>query len=143
MKLECDRSKLESAIQKAARLANKHLTLPVLSCVYLEAADNRLIIKSTNLDIGIEIEIKAKTIEKYLGKEYKVVASVGHIRDLPKSNKKAKAYSYVSMVDGKIETHETWGECEARVKGTSGARFKKSVSAEDEADIIASFKRLG
>ena len=32
---------------------------------------------------------KAKTIQKYLGKEYQVVASVGHIRDLPKSNKKA------------------------------------------------------
>ncbi|MEK9173909.1 MAG: type I DNA topoisomerase, partial [Patescibacteria group bacterium] len=30
-----------------------------------------------------------KTIEKYLAHEYKVVASVGHIRDLPKNNKKA------------------------------------------------------
>lgn len=37
----------------------------------------------------VESPSKAKTIEKYLGKEYKVVASVGHIRDLPKSQKKA------------------------------------------------------
>ena len=37
----------------------------------------------------VESPAKAKTISKYLGKEYKVVASVGHIRDLPKSNKKA------------------------------------------------------
>ena len=37
----------------------------------------------------VESPAKAKTIEKYLGKEYKVMASVGHIRDLPKSNKKA------------------------------------------------------
>ena len=28
---------------------------------------------------------KAKTIEKYLGTDYKVVASMGHLRDLPKS----------------------------------------------------------
>ena len=37
----------------------------------------------------VESPSKAKTIEKYLGKEYKVRASVGHVRDLPKSNKKA------------------------------------------------------
>src|SRR3984885_14582069 len=37
----------------------------------------------------VESPAKAKTISKYLGDGYKVVASVGHIRDLPKSNKKA------------------------------------------------------
>lgn len=33
----------------------------------------------------VESPAKAKTIEKYLGRNYKVVASKGHIRDLPKS----------------------------------------------------------
>lgn len=33
----------------------------------------------------VESPAKAKTIEKYLGRNYKVMASVGHIRDLPKS----------------------------------------------------------
>lgn len=37
----------------------------------------------------VESPAKAKTIEKYLGKKYTVRASVGHIRDLPKSNKQA------------------------------------------------------
>jgi len=37
----------------------------------------------------VESPAKAKTIEKYLGKGFSVRASVGHIRDLPKSNKDA------------------------------------------------------
>lgn len=33
----------------------------------------------------VESPAKAKTIEKYLGRTYKVMASLGHVRDLPKS----------------------------------------------------------
>jgi DNA topoisomerase-1 len=40
----------------------------------------------------VESPAKAKTIEKYLGGEYIVLSSVGHIRDIPKSaSKKANA----------------------------------------------------
>ena len=37
----------------------------------------------------VESPAKARTIQQYLGKEYDVLASVGHVRDLPKSNKDA------------------------------------------------------
>ena len=37
----------------------------------------------------VESPAKAKTISKYLNNEYTVRASIGHIRDLPKSNKNA------------------------------------------------------
>src|SRR3989344_2962928 len=37
----------------------------------------------------VESPTKARTIGKYLGKDYDVLASVGHVRDLPKSNKDA------------------------------------------------------
>ena len=33
----------------------------------------------------VESPSKAKIISKYLGSRYKVIASVGHVRDLPKS----------------------------------------------------------
>jgi ribonuclease HI len=49
---------------------------------------------------------------------------------------KAAAYSYLSVVDGKAMRHATWAECERRVKGRSGARFKKAMSPADEATIL-------
>lgn len=36
--------------------------------------------------VVVESPAKAKTIEKYLGKDYKVLASFGHVRDLPSKN---------------------------------------------------------
>ncbi len=53
------------------------------------------------------------------------------------SDKKKKAYSYLSLVNGELKIHKTWPECEARVKGQSGAKFKKSTSMEHEKKIIA------
>jgi DNA topoisomerase-1 len=41
---------------------------------------------STYTLVIVESPAKAKTIEKYLGKDYKVMSSIGHVRDLPKSN---------------------------------------------------------
>ena len=55
------------------------------------------------------------------------------------SKKKAKAYSYLSYVNGKLERHSTWPECEARVKGRSGAKFKKATSQSDEEAIKKSW----
>jgi ribonuclease HI len=48
----------------------------------------------------------------------------------------ARPHSYLSVVDGKVERHATWPECERRVKGRSGARFKKATSPADEAAIL-------
>jgi ribonuclease HI len=52
---------------------------------------------------------------------------------------KSAAYSYLSVVDGTPMRHATWAECEARVKGRSGARFKKAASAADEVEILRSW----
>ena len=73
----------------------------------------------------------------------KNILDLSHSTELisKKSHSKAKAYSYVSMVNGKIEIHATWAECEARVKGKSGTRYKKAISEENEAEIIADFRK--
>ncbi len=53
-----------------------------------------------------------------------------------KSKKTGPAYSYVSVLDGKVMTHKTWAECEKRVKGKP-AKFKKVFSREEEATLVA------
>ena len=50
------------------------------------------------------------------------------------------AHSYLSVVDGPPMRHATWADCERRVKGRSGARFKKAMSASDEAEILRGWK---
>ena len=54
-----------------------------------------------------------------------------------KSHARMKAYSYLSLVGGIAKRHTTWSECEARVKGKSGVKYKKAISAEDEKRILA------
>jgi ribonuclease HI len=56
------------------------------------------------------------------------------------SQPKRPAYSYLSVVDGKPMRHATWPECDARVKGRSGALFKKAMSASDEAAILRAWR---
>lgn len=53
-----------------------------------------------------------------------------------KSRARAKAYSYLSLVDGKVMRHTTWAECERRVNGKPGAKYKKALSADDERAIL-------
>lgn len=64
MKIECIKEKLTTAISNAQRITGKNLTLPVLSCILLEAKDSTLKVKATNLDLGIEISIPVKIEEE-------------------------------------------------------------------------------
>ncbi|KND47980.1 MAG: DNA polymerase III, beta subunit [Parcubacteria bacterium C7867-006] len=60
MNIECIKDKLSYAVAKAERITSKNITLPVLSCILLEAENSTLTIKSTNLDLGLEISIPVK-----------------------------------------------------------------------------------
>jgi ribonuclease HI len=56
-----------------------------------------------------------------------------------RSADKPKVHSYVSSIGGIAMTHTTWAECERRVKGQAGAKFKKAISPEDEDAILRSW----
>lgn len=70
----------------------------------------------------VESPAKAKTIGKYIGSGYNVVASVGHIRDLPKSNKVA-----IDIEGGFIPHYEI-----SKGKEKVVAEIKKLAKGADE-----------
>lgn len=63
MNITCNIEKLKNAVLVADRMTGKNLTLPILHAVFLQASGKSVKIRSTNLNVGIEIEIPA-TIEQ-------------------------------------------------------------------------------
>src|SRR5579871_5770261 len=58
--------------------------------------------------VVVESPAKAKTINRYLGSDYKVVASYGHVRDLPAKDGSVRPDADFAMsweLDGKSEKH--------------------------------------
>ncbi|MDE2620570.1 MAG: type I DNA topoisomerase, partial [Sphingomonadales bacterium] len=70
----------------------------------------------------VESPAKAKTIEKYLGKDYKVLASYGHIRDLPPK-------------DGSVRPDEDFA-MDWELYGDKASRVKAITDAAKEADRL-------
>jgi DNA polymerase-3 subunit beta len=106
MKLELKTQKLREAIQKVERVAGKHLTLPVLSCILIDIDKNTAVFKATNLDVGIEITIPVKSDGKA------VVAVPAHtlssfISQLPNQN----SIVSIEILEGnlKISTPQSQG----------------------------------
>ena len=81
----------------------------------------------------VESPAKAKTIEKYLGKGFSVRASVGHIRDLPKSNKDA-----VDIVGGFVPRYQMVAE-----KAEIIAGLKRDAGKADEVILATDPDREG
>ncbi len=72
--------------------------------------------------IIVESPTKAKTINKYLGAGYIVKASVGHVRDLPKSNKNA-----INILDGFVPRYEISEKKDAIVREITELAKKASA----------------
>jgi DNA polymerase-3 subunit beta len=59
MKVTCNVEKLKNAVTLADRMTGKNMTLPILNAILLIAEGNTIKIRSTNLNVGIELEIPA------------------------------------------------------------------------------------
>src|SRR5437016_4162981 len=84
--------------------------------------------------VVVESPAKAKTINKYLGRDYKVIASYGHVRDLPAKDGSVLPDSNFAMsweVDGRSEKHIK--EIAAAVRGADKLFLATDPDREGEA----------
>src|ERR671915_441522 len=82
--------------------------------------------------VVVESPAKAKTIEKYLGGDYAVRASFGHVRDLPKSQ------LGVDVDDGFEPVYEVPDDSKKHV-----AELKRALKAADELVLATDYDREG
>ncbi len=73
MKIECSGNIFKNAVAQAERVTGKNLTLPILGSILIIASGKSVKLRSTNLSLGIEIELPAKVITEG------VVATTGSI----------------------------------------------------------------
>ena len=84
--------------------------------------------------VVVESPAKAKTINKYLGSDYKVVASYGHVRDLPAKDGSVLPDADFAMsweVDGRSEKHMK--EIVQAMRGADGLFLATDPDREGEA----------
>jgi DNA topoisomerase-1 len=78
----------------------------------------------------VESPAKAKTINKYLGSNVKVLASYGHVRDLPKKKRKGEEIAGVRISEGWVPTYVVAEKDDGKQKGRRSAQ-----------DILSELKR--
>jgi DNA polymerase-3 subunit beta len=64
MNTVCTLQKIQEAVSIAERVVGKKESLPVLSCVLIEAKANTLYIRATNLESGVEVKLAADVKEE-------------------------------------------------------------------------------
>lgn len=96
MKAECSVEKIKNAVSQVERVTGKNLTLPVLGSILVIASAKSLKFRSTNLSLGIEIEIPAKVEKEGL------VAVSGSVLNATFSNVSPNENAVLEEKDGNL-----------------------------------------
>jgi DNA polymerase III subunit beta len=59
MKIKTPHPQLIRALEIVSKISTKHITLPVLQCVLITAKDGVVTLRTTNLEIGLEVTLEA------------------------------------------------------------------------------------
>src|SRR5215831_10277853 len=82
----------------------------------------------------VESPAKAKTLEKFLGKGFRVLASYGHVRDLPKKGLGVdRGHSYKPTYEVLAGKEKTLHELARAAKGTDAVYLAADPDREGEA----------
>lgn len=76
------------------------------------------------------------SINLYTGSLDSYPLNIFDVEDRQNKSKKITPY-YISLVNGLLQKHSEWSSCQQRVKGISGARFKKITMAGEEEKILS------
>lgn len=60
MEIEILKENLEKAVSITSKVSNKNLSLPVLGCVVFSVEAGKALVRATNLDVSVEVSLKAK-----------------------------------------------------------------------------------
>ena len=63
MDIKVVHEELLRALELVSRISAKHVTLPVLQCVHMEAKNKTLTLQATNVEVSIEVSLKAEVSE--------------------------------------------------------------------------------
>lgn len=87
MNFEVNKEIFTTAIQKAERVTDKSLTLPILKTILIEALQDEIVIKATNGELGVEIVLPANiTTQGKVAVPGNIISS--YISSLPAQEKK-------------------------------------------------------
>lgn len=96
MKIECKIEDIKNKISQVEKITGKNLTLPILNSILLIASGKSLKLRSTNLSLGIEVEIFAK-VEKE-----GIVAVSGSVLNGIFSNVYQNENVFLESIDGNL-----------------------------------------
>ena len=89
----------------------------------------------------VESPAKAKTIGKYLGKDFTVKASLGHVKDLPKKNLSVDVDNDFTPVYEVIEGKKKLiAELKAAAKGPTTSIWRLTLTAKGKRSATTSRK---
>ena len=60
MKIETTLEKIKDAVNRVQKISSKNVSLPILENILLIAKDNSLILRTTNLHVGVEVSLSVK-----------------------------------------------------------------------------------
>jgi DNA topoisomerase-1 len=78
----------------------------------------------------VESPAKARTINKYLGRDYRVLASYGHVRDLPRRRRKGEEIAGVKIAEGWVPQYVVEDPEDEAGKNSTRRKTPREILAE-------------
>lgn len=133
--------RLDAAVARCARVTWRHVAGHA-GCAGNERADRI----ASDLAEGRHVALyegPACEYELDLVASAEVAGDPRLARSARPSRRRGVATRYLSLVAGELARHDTWADCERRVKGRPGARYRKVASEAEERAILGEWGVAG